>query len=127
MNERRLFGRQRRANASVKRDRRYTVIVNVDEEARLAARAQEQGVTVPRLLFESAMSSRVETDTERKGLIAELFAIRRLLANVSGNMNQLARFANTESVFPAEAENAAAEYRELVMQLKRAVQRLADR
>ncbi len=59
--------------------------------------------TVPRLLHESAKSAHVETSTERKAAIAELFSVRREVAGIATNLNQLARYANTEGTFPAEA------------------------
>ena len=124
MSERRLFGRQRRANADVPRDRRYVVKVNALEDAQLRGRAVVAGVTVSRLLFESAMNSHIETDTARKEVVSEVFAVRRLMANVANNVNQLARYANTESVFPAEAEAVVAEYRSIVPRLSDALDRL---
>ncbi len=122
--ERRLFGRQRRANAEVPQDRRYTVKVNADEDAQLRARAGAAGVTVPRLMFESALDAHVVTDTQRKEVVAEVYAVRRLMATVANNVNQLARYANTEGVFPAEADAVLAEYRELVPRLRAALDRL---
>lgn len=125
-NERRLFGRQRRANDSDgPRERRYTVKVNKDEDAQLQARAVVRSVTVPRLMFESAMNLHVETDTDRKEAIAELFAIRRLLANVANNVNQMAKYANEERAFPADAEAVVKEYRAIVPQISAAIERLA--
>ena len=122
--ERRLFGRQRRANADVPRDRRYVVKVNGLEDAQLCGRAVVAGVTVSRLLFESAMNAHIETDTARKEVVSEVFAVRRLMANVANNVNQLARYANSESVFPAEAEAVVAEYRSIVPRLSDALDRL---
>jgi len=63
------------------------------EREQLRARAGELGVSVPRLMVESALEGR-ETPTERKQQIAELFEVRRLLATVANNVNQLARSAN---------------------------------
>ncbi|WP_158251531.1 plasmid mobilization relaxosome protein MobC [Cryobacterium sp. M91] len=124
--ERRLFGRQRRANVDVPRDRRYTVKVNAEEDAQLRARAVVAGVTVPRLMFESAMNAHIETDTARQEVIAEFFAVRRLMANVANNVNQLAKYANTESVFPQDAEAIVAEYRAIVPRLSDALDRLSE-
>ena len=124
MSERRLFGRQRRANADVPRNRRYVVKVNAVEDAQLRARAGVAGVTVSRLLFESAMNAHIETDTARKEVVSEVFAVRRLMANVANNVNQLAQYANSESVFPAEAEAVVAEYRSIVPRLSDALDRL---
>ena len=50
-------------------------------------------MSVPRLMVESALSG-VETPTDRKQQIAELFEVRRLLATIANNVNQLARAAN---------------------------------
>ncbi|MGH3607336.1 MAG: plasmid mobilization protein, partial [Pseudonocardiaceae bacterium] len=63
------------------------------ERDQLRARAGELEVSVPRLLVESALEGR-ETPTERRQQVAELFEVRRLLATVANNVNQLARMAN---------------------------------
>ncbi|TFD90798.1 plasmid mobilization relaxosome protein MobC [Cryobacterium lactosi] len=125
-NEGRLFGRKRRKNAETPRTKHYNVYVSPEEDAQLRARAVVRGVTVPRLLFESAMDSQVQTSTDRKLAIMELFAVRKLLANIANNTNQLAKFANTESQFPAEAESIIAEYRAIVPRLSAAIDTLAD-
>ena len=100
------------------------VKVNALEDAQLRGRAVVAGVTVSRLLFESAMNAHIETDTARKEVVSEVFAVRRLMANVANNMNQMARYANTESVFPAEAAAVVAEYRSIVPRLSDALDRL---
>jgi hypothetical protein len=127
-NERKLFGRRRRRNAPAGESRQkvYRVYVTAAEDEQLRARAAVEGVTVPRLLFESALNARVETSTERKAAIAELFAIRRLLANVASNANQIARYANADRVFPAEATAMVDVYRLIVPELQAAVRSLAD-
>lgn len=66
----------------------------MEERRQLRERAAELGVSVPRLLVESALSG-VETSTDRRATIAELFEVRRLLATVANNVNQLAKVANT--------------------------------
>lgn len=125
-NERRLFGRARRANAEQARQKRYSVYVQEAEAAQLQARADRLGVTVPRLLFESAMNVHVETSTERKAAIAELFAVSRLLANVANNVNQVAKFANTESTFPADAGAVVDDARALIARVDETIVRLAN-
>jgi hypothetical protein len=122
----RLFGRKRRENADKARDKVYRVYVTPDEDVQLQARAVVRDVTVPRFLFESAMSADVQTSTDRKEAIAEVFAIRKLLANIANNTNQLAKFANTEGAFPAEAESIIMEYRAIVPRLSEAMRKLAD-
>lgn len=125
-NERRLFGRQRRANSDTPRNAgRYVVKTNAEEDAQLRARAVVAGVTVPRFLVEAGMNANVETSTERKQTIAELFALSRTLGTVANNVNQLARYANTEGRFPAEAEGVVAEYRGLSARIDETIRRLA--
>lgn len=122
-----VFGRRRRANAAgERRAKRYAVTVTAAEDAELRAKADAAGMSVPRLLHESAKSANVETSTERKAAIAELFAVRRSVATIANNVNQLAKFANTEGFFPVEAEAVTAEFRELYPRIREAVDRLAD-
>jgi hypothetical protein len=85
------------------------------EQAQLRSRAAEMRVSVPRLLVESALAGR-ETPTERRAVIAELFEIRRLLATVANNVNQLAHAANISGEVPAarRLERTLAEVEELV-------------
>lgn len=126
LNERRLFGRQRRANSDTPRDAgRYVVKTNAEEDAQLRARAVVAGVTVPRFLVEAGMNANVETSTEQKQTIAELFALSRTLGTVANNVNQLARYANTEGRFPAEVEGVVAEYRGLSARIDETIRRLA--
>ncbi len=123
------LGRRRRANAPAaeRRTKRYTVKVSESEKADLERRATAAGVDVPRLMFESALSSRIETASERKAAIAEVFALRRAIGTIANNVNQLARYANTEGRFPGEAEAVVAEFRAIYPRLTEAVSRLADR
>ena len=91
--ERRLAGRSRRAREPVARPVIQKVKLTETEREQLRARAAELGVSVPRLMVESALSG-VETPTARRQTIAELFEVRRLLATVANNVNQLAHAAN---------------------------------
>jgi len=122
----RLFGRQRRANVEGGREKSYRVYVTAEEDAQLCLRAKTSDVTVPRLLFESAMSAHVETSTARKAALAEMFRLTRLMANVSNNVNQLARYANTEGQFPADAKAVVEEYRALAGKVDEVMNRLAQ-
>ncbi|MBD8586034.1 plasmid mobilization relaxosome protein MobC [Frigoribacterium sp. CFBP 8766] len=99
--------------------------VTREEDVQLIARAVARSVTVPRLMVETAMSAHIETDTDRKAAIAELFAVRRLLANVANNVNQVARFANEEKQFPADARAIVEEYRALVPRISAAIEELS--
>jgi hypothetical protein len=87
-------GRARRERQAQPRSVEQKVKLSEAEREQLRERAAELGVSVPRLLVESALSG-VETSTDRRAMIAELFEVRRLLATVANNVNQLAKVANT--------------------------------
>ncbi|MGZ4288113.1 MAG: plasmid mobilization protein [Solirubrobacteraceae bacterium] len=89
----RPLGRARRAPRANRRRVSQQVMLSEDERQRLRERAAELSVSVPRLLVESALAG-VETPSERREMIAELFEVRRLLATVANNVNQLAKAAN---------------------------------
>ena len=91
--ESRPVGRVRRRRETDARRVSKQVLLTAQEQERLRARAGECGVSVPRLLVESALSG-VETPAERRAWIAELFELRRVLATVANNVNQLAKTAN---------------------------------
>ncbi|WP_244307953.1 MobC family plasmid mobilization relaxosome protein [Kineococcus rubinsiae] len=92
-------------------------MVTPEEEGTLARLALAQRVTIPRLLVESALSAQAsETPTERRNALAELFAVHRLLAAISNNVNQIAR-----------ATNATGEVGEDLAATLRAVRRTAER
>ncbi|MCJ1698007.1 plasmid mobilization relaxosome protein MobC [Rathayibacter caricis] len=122
-----LFSRKRRANVEgdEKRDKPYRVYVTDEERVQLEARAVVQSVTVPRLLFESAMNAQVRTDTEWKQAVAELFSVNSRLENLTNNVNQLAKFANTEGRFPDEAAAIYREFQKLAPEIREAVRRVA--
>jgi hypothetical protein len=60
----------------------------------LGARAAEAGVSVPRLLIASALTRRQATTAAPSALAAELAGLRRLVANLANNINQIARKLN---------------------------------
>jgi hypothetical protein len=87
----------RRARGS--RQLQLQVRLSEPEREQLRARAGELGVSVPRLLVESALAGR-ETSTERREMLAEVFELRRLVATVANNVNQLAKVANVSGQVP---------------------------
>ena len=117
--DRRPKGRTRRAREPLRREVIQKVKLTDEERDQLRARAAELGMSVPRLLVESALSG-VETPTERRRTVAELFEIRRLLATVANNVNQLARSANISGQVHEgrRLEQTLAEVDELVAQLR---------
>ena len=93
------WGASRRRREAEARRVSQQVLLTEEERERLRARAGELRVSVPRLLVESALSG-VETPAERRAWIAELFELRRLLATVANNVNQLAKVANISGEVP---------------------------
>jgi hypothetical protein len=123
-------GRRRQARAEGGRSRRYVVKVTPDEEAQLEGRASELNVSVSRYLIELALAKPDEglgamPRSEREEVVKALFGIQRLAANVANNINQIARWANTNSSFPADAELTLHAYRELALTVDDALTRIA--
>lgn len=122
----RVFGRRRRANVEGGRQHQHKVKVSPEEEAVLARLAAEQQVTIPRLMVESALASESsETPTQRKQVIAELFALHRLLASVSNNVNQIARATNASGEAQADTAVTLAEVREVAVRIDEAIDGLS--
>ena len=96
-----------------------------EEHERLAALAGAAGVSVPRLLVEAALGAGGPTPAERRAQFAALLAARRQLAGATTNLNQLARWANTEGRWPAGAEPAAAAVERATSRLEAALEALA--
>ena len=89
------------------------------EHRELRQLAATLGVSVPRLMVEAALDGR-QTPTERRNEIAALFEIRRLLATVANNVNQLARSANIAGQVSEQArlKRTLGEVDELVVRLR---------
>ncbi|GIG28064.1 plasmid mobilization protein [Cellulomonas marina] len=119
------FGRRRRANAPGGRAHKHEVKVTAEEEAQLLALAAAQGVTIPRLLVEAALAGPArETSTERRNAFVNLFAIRRLLAAVSNNVNQMAKATNATGQVQAEMTATLAAVRRSAMRLDETMRRM---
>lgn len=82
--------------------RKYEAKVRMTEyEAQMVrARAAALGVSVPRALLESTMGAPATTRTEREAFYRELMGLRRLLANLTNNVNQIARALNSDMEVP---------------------------
>lgn len=117
--------RRRRAKGAGGRQHSHRVMVTPEGETLLVQLAERHRVTVLRLLVESALAPGGETPTERRNAVVELFAVRRLLAAVSNNVNQVARHANATEEFPEDAAAVLAAVRRLVPRLSAAAERLA--
>jgi len=113
-------GRVRRRREAAPRRVYQQVKLTEEERDQLRVRAAELGLSVPRLMVESALSG-VETPSERRRMVAELFETRRLLATVANNVNQLARSANISGAVASERrlDETLGEVDELVADLRR--------
>jgi hypothetical protein len=122
--KRRLM-RRRRANVAGGRQHSHRVLVTPEEEARLVQLAEQQRVSVPRLLIETALAGGGETPTQRRHAMVALFGLRRSLAGVATNVNQLAAHANATDRFPREAGAVLPEIRRAVERIDAAIDDLA--
>lgn len=77
------------------RSARVSVRVTPDELARLAARADAVGTSVAGLLLECGLAVAAgDRIASRREEASELLRLRRLIANIAGNVNQIAAKAN---------------------------------
>ncbi len=121
-----LFGRRRRANVEGGRQHVHKVLVSPEEEGVLLRLAAAQHVTIPRLLVESALAAEAgETATERRSLLAELFALHRLLGAISNNVNQIARATNATGEWQKETASALSKVREVADRIDETVDGLS--
>jgi hypothetical protein len=117
--------RRRRANIKDGRRHAYRVRVTEQEKEQLARLAAAQQVTVPRLLIEAALARSGETPTQRRNAMVALFGLRRSLAGLAINVNQLAARSNATGRFPAEAQAVLPEIRGAVGRIDEAIDRLS--
>ena len=100
--------RQVRAVGRV-RSHAHRVKVTSEQEARLVELAGARGITVARLLVESALSGGAASAVERAAVVAELSVLGAALGRVGVNVNQIARVTNgTGEVQPATEATLAA-------------------
>jgi mobilization protein MobC len=72
----------------------HRVKVTAEQEARLVELAGVRGITVARLLVESALAGGADSAAERAGVVAELSVLGAALGRVGVNVNQIARVTN---------------------------------
>lgn len=90
-----MADRKRQANVKGGRSVRRDVTLSERENDALIKAAAAAGMSVPRLMIESALASDSgETATERRDAITSLLAFDGQLAAIGNNLNQLARTAN---------------------------------
>ena len=124
----RLFRRRRRANVKGGRQHEHKVRVSPEEEGRLVRLAEAQRATIPRLLVESALAAAAsETPSQRRAAMEELFALHRLLAAISNNVNQIARATNATGEVGEEMVVTLRKVRQVAMRIDDAIDGLSLR
>ena len=119
------LARRRRANAPDGRPREHKVRVSAHEEALLQLLAEREQVTVPRLLVEAALARGGDTPTERRATLVELFGVRRQLAGLATNVNQIAHAVNTDGRMPIGSAAELAQIEDVVGKIDAAIEALA--
>lgn len=108
---------------------RHEVKVSPEEEARLTALAERHRITVPRLLVEAALSEggAGAVPAARRELFMELAALQRLVGTVAVTVDGLARHAATTGQVRAEAAEALARARDVIVRIDRFLAGMAGR
>lgn len=121
---RKALERRRRANAPGGRHTSHKVRVTPEEEASLVRVATAARITVPRLLVESALHG-VAVPTQQRDAMVEMFALRRLLAGVATNMNQVAKRMNSGDRVGGELTATLDAVRRVVLRIDAAIDHLS--
>ena len=114
-------GRRRRKPGG--RERRTNLRMTEDEHDKLTKLAAEAGVSIPRFLIESALGGGVKP-SQRRIMVTELLAAKNQVAGAANNLNQLARWANTNEAYPPGADRAAEALADALERLSVAVDRV---
>src|ERR1035437_1638519 len=86
------------------RHRILGVRLTEEEESQIRRRADECGLSAQRFLVEAAMSGSATAATERRRAQRNAERARLVLASISNNVNQLAKWANTNHAMPADLD-----------------------
>ena len=102
-------GRRRQRDSDNPRDKQVLVRLNKAEYVAIAARAAAVGMRLPAYLAERGQEdlAPVQRGTsvspaQLRALVAELYALKRILRGATTNLNQLTRVANATGEVPAE-------------------------
>lgn len=118
--------RRRQANVVGGRPARRVVKLSASEDAALSLAAVEQGVSVARLLKESALAvSAGETVTDRRKVLTALNVLTGQLARVGNNLNQIARGLNTDGELHGDVRGSLDELRGVLRDVDEVIESLA--
>lgn len=118
--------RRRQANVPGGRTVRRVLKLTEFEDNALYFKAQEQGVSVQRLLVESALTfEQGETATDRKAAVQAVLKAERQLSAIGNNLNQIARGVNSGEPVSAELQQSLEYLRGVLSRLDEAASTIA--
>lgn len=118
--------RRRQANVPGGRNVRRVLKLTEFEDNALYFKAQEQNVSVQRLLVESALTFESgDTATNRKAAVQSVLRAERQLAAIGNNLNQIARGVNAGAPVSAELHHSLEFLRGVLMRLDDAASSIA--
>lgn len=97
--------RTRAANVAGGRPHRHIVRLSEDEETTLTARAEQAGMSLPRLLVESSLGAG-SGEAGRAEAVAALLDLDAEIRRTGSNLNQLTRYSHQERELASGIENA---------------------
>ena len=94
------------------------------EHDELRRRATTAGMSVQRFLFDAAMSGSAAQSAERRRAQRDVQRARLVLTSIANNVNQLAKWANTNHVLPDAFGVALADVRRATIEVAETTSRL---
>jgi ABC-type transporter Mla subunit MlaD len=95
-----------------------------DEYEALRSRADRAKVSVPRYLIEAALSGSASAAAEQRQLRRDVERTQLVLAGLANNVNQMAKWANTNRVLPDSFESALGDIGRATAAVTEAAQRV---
>lgn len=121
-------GPERRRRVRGGRKHRHSVRVTPEEEAMLLALAMRHGVSVSKLLVDSALSGSAAeagaANADRRDLAIQLLKVNRLLSNVANNLNQMTKVLHSTGELPPQTGEVLDAVRKTVLRVEGLLDRL---
>jgi plasmid stability protein len=97
-----------------------------DEDRQIRYRAAQHGFSPQRFLTEAALSGSAESATARRQAALEVQAARVVLKGMANNLNQLAKWANANHVFPDGLDRMVRDLARAVVSMEETAAELAN-
>lgn len=106
--------------------RPHAVLVRLSdrEKEQISARAEAQGVSVPRFLVESALTASPDSLAQRRMRAAEFLGVRRVVARLGTNLEEMVRAAEETGERPPGLEEALQSVVRVAARLEEAAEHL---